>query len=121
MIDCPNCHVPMTSHAEDVYAAVPRPIEVGCCAACRLFWFDDAGSIRLTPNAVLSLFQFIGQAGVARNTLASSPHCPRCRGLLAFIHDVQRNTHFTYWRCPRDRGQLFTFSQFLAEKNFVRA
>lgn len=118
--DCPNCRVPMTCRAEDAYGAVPRPIDVGCCAACSLFWFDDYGSIRLTPKAVLSLFQYIGEAGAARNPLASSLACPRCRSALAFTHDLQRNTRFTYWRCPTDHGQLVTFGQFLAEKNFIR-
>ena len=121
MVDCPNCHAPMTAKAEDAFGAIPRPLEVDCCPACGLFWFDDAGSIRLMPKAVLELFQLIGKAGAAKNTLASSMRCPRCRGPLSFTHDLQRNTRFTYWRCPADHGQLFTFSQFLAEKNFVRA
>jgi hypothetical protein len=120
MIDCPNCHAPMTAKAEDAFAAIPRPLEVDCCSACGLFWFDDAGSIRLMPKAVLNLFQLIGQAGSAKNALGSAMRCPRCSGPLAFTHDMQRNTRFTYWRCPADHGQLFTFSQFLAEKNFVR-
>src|SRR5260370_22072874 len=40
-------------------------------AACSLFWFDDSASVRLTPKSVLGLFQYIGQAGPARNSLAS--------------------------------------------------
>jgi hypothetical protein len=111
----------MVARSEDAYGAIPRPIEVGCCAACGLFWFDDSASIRLTPKGVLSLFQYIGQAGRASNTLASSFACPRCQGALAYTHDLQRTTHFTFWRCPRDHGQLMAFNQFLAEKNFIRA
>ena len=41
--------------------------------------------------------------------------------MLAFTHDLQRTTRFTFWRCPLDRGQLITFNQFLREKNFIRA
>jgi hypothetical protein len=118
---CPNCRAPMTSHAEEAHGAVVRTIDVGCCAACSLLWFDDSGSIRLTPRAVLALFQYIGQAGAARNTLAASMSCPRCDRPLAFTHDLQRTTRFTYWRCTRDHGQLMTFQNFLAEKNFIRA
>lgn len=111
----------MVARTEDGYGAVPRPVEVGCCAGCGLFWFDDSASIRLTPKGVLSLFQYIGKAGAASNTLASSFACPRCKAMLAYTHDLQRTTHFTFWRCVRDHGQLMTFNQFLAEKNFIRA
>ena len=111
----------MTPQAEDAFGAVPRSIEVESCAACSLLWFDDGGSIRLTPHAVLSLFRYIGQAGKATHTLASGQRCPRCDRPLAFTHDLQRTTRFTYWRCSADRGQLFTFTQFLAAKNFIRA
>ncbi|HTQ00474.1 MAG TPA: hypothetical protein VMN56_14200 [Casimicrobiaceae bacterium] len=120
MVACPNCREPMTAKAEDAFAAVPRPVEIGCCEQCTVLWFDAFGSIRLTPKAVLELFQYIGQAGKARRTLASSFACPRCGGALALTHDVQRTTHFTYWRCPTDHGQLITFNQFLAQKNFIR-
>ena len=37
------------------------------------------------------------------------------------IHDLQRATRFTYWRCPVDHGQLIGYTQFLLEKNFIRA
>ena len=121
MPDCPNCHVPMTPQAEEAFGAVARPIEVDACAKCGLFWFDDGASVRLTPRAVLSLFRYIGQAGKATRTLAATQQCPRCRRTLAFTHDLQRATRFTYWRCTTDRGQLFTFTQFLAAKNFIRA
>ena len=120
MVACPNCREPMAPRAEDASAGVPHPVEIGCCARCNLFWFDAFGSVRLAPPAVLDLFQYIGQAGKAQRALASTFQCPRCIGLLALTHDVQRTTHFTYWRCPTDRGQLITFNQFLAQKNFIR-
>lgn len=98
------------------------PLAVGSCAACNLLWFDHTGSISLTPRAVLGLFQYIGQAaGVAKATLASTFRCPRCGGPLALTYDLQRSTRFTYWRCGNDHGQLFTFNQFLREKNFIRS
>ena len=121
MMDCPNCRSTMTARNEDGYGAIPRPVEVACCSACKLLWFDDSASIRLTPKGVLSLFQYIGQAPPASNALATSFACPRCHGLLTYTHDLQRTTHFTFWRCARDHGQLMTFNQLLAEKNFIRA
>lgn len=110
----------MTPQAAEAYGAVPRSIEVGACTPCSLFWFDASASIGLTPKSVLALFQYIGQIGPARNPLASSFSCARCRRALVFTHDLQRATRFTYWRCPDDHGQLITFGQFLAEKNFIR-
>jgi hypothetical protein len=98
-----------------------RPIEITACAPCHLFWFDKAESIRLTPKAVLELFQYIGKTGTARRPLATSFRCPLCSTALAPTQDLQRTTRFTYWRCRNDHGRLITFHQFLREKNFIRA
>jgi len=111
----------MASKPEEAFGAVARPIEVDVCMACGLFWFDAMESVRLTPRAVLSLFQLMGTAGAMKSVLVSAPKCPRCGVALSFTHDMQRTTHFTYWRCARDHGRLITFTQFLAEKNFIRA
>jgi hypothetical protein len=120
VIACPNCHSDTTTRSLPAYG-VARPIVVEACATCNLFWFDDAGSVRLTPTAVIDLFKYIGTvSGNPRTVLTSSFICPRCSRPLAFTHDLQRTTRFTYWRCLRDDGQLITFAQFLREKNFVR-
>ena len=110
----------MGDQAVEAYSGA-GPLEVGGCAACNLLWFDHSGSISLTPRAVLELFQYIGRAAApARTTLASTFRCPRCSGALALTYDLQRATRFTFWRCADDHGQLFTFNQFLREKNFIR-
>lgn len=110
----------MTAQTVDAHGAL-RPLEINACAACNLFWFDKSESVRLTPRAVLGLFEYVGRCGSARNALASNYGCPRCDAPLAAAHDLQRSTRFTYWRCPRDHGRLITFHQFLREKNFIRA
>src|SRR5208282_26530 len=110
----------MATQAVAAYGAIPRQIEVGSCAACSLFWFDESASVALTAQSVLGLFEYLGQAGGAKNALASNLSCPRCHSALLFTHDLQRATRFTYWRCATDHGQLITFGQFLAEKNFIR-
>lgn len=97
-----------------------EPIEINACEPCRLFWFDKLESVRLTPNAVIGLFQFIAKAGSAPRTIATNFNCPRCVLPLAVTHDLQRTTRFTYWRCNNDGGQLITFHQFLRQKNFIR-
>ena len=120
MIPCPNCHSDTTTRSLPAYGAA-RPIVVEACATCNLFWFDDAGSVRLTPEGVIELFKYIGTAAAnARTALASTFICPRCSRALAFTHDLQRTTRFTYWRCLRDDGQLISFAQFLRQKNFIR-
>jgi len=110
----------MTPHATQAHDSA-RPIEIEACAPCNLLWFDRYENVRLAPGAVLDLFRYISAAASGpRTVLASSFNCPRCSSGLSFSHDLQRTTRFTYWRCPRDSGQLITFQQFLRAKNFVR-
>ena len=111
----------MTDQVVETYSGAGG-LGVGSCAPCNLLWFDQSGSIRLTPRAVLGLFQYIGTAAAAARTpLASTYRCPRCSDALALTYDLQRATRFTYWRCANDHGQLFTFNMFLREKNFIRS
>src|SRR5436190_15243147 len=121
MITCPNCHRDTTIHSLPGHGAM-RPLVVESCGPCNLFWFDRTESVRLKPEAVIELFKYIGTIGkdTTRNPLALTFSCPRCGLGLTFTHDVQRTTHFTYWRCEGDHGQLITFAQFLREKNFIR-
>ncbi len=111
----------MADQTAETFSGV-GPLQVGSCAPCNLLWFDQSGSISLTPRAVLGLFKYIGEAAAAaRSQLASTFRCPRCARALALTYDLQRSTRFTYWRCADDHGQLFTFNQFLREKNFIRS
>ena len=77
--------------------------------------------MRLAPKAVLGLFEYIGRCRGTRKALAASFNCPRCMVPLAVAQDLQRTTHFSYWRCRNNHGRLITFHQFLREKNFIRA
>lgn len=119
-MDCPNCRGPMSSQTLDAQGVSGGKLDIDACAACSVFWFDSMEDIRLTPKAVIGLFRYIGTAAVEHRPLASSLACPRCRHTLAFTHDVTRTTRFTYWRCTDAHGKLITFTQFLAEKNFLR-
>jgi hypothetical protein len=110
----------MASRRLVAYATL-RSIEIDVCTDCSLFWFDQYESTSLVPKAVLSLFQSIGEAAAgARTPLGANFRCPWCESILALTHDLQRTTHFTYWRCTNGHGQLITFTQFLREKNFIR-
>lgn len=113
----------MRAHVVDMHAT-PAPVSavVDSCASCRLFWFDTKESLRLTPRAVLDLFRTVSEADqTPLRPLRDTFGCPRCRRALALVHDTQRGTRFTYWRCAHDGGKLETYHQFLREKDFIRA
>jgi hypothetical protein len=97
-----------------------RTVGLDLCHACGAFWFDVDESLALTPGAILRLFVVIGEHQKDRRAAAGSPTCPRCHHGLALTSDMQRNTRFSYWRCPADHGRFITFAEFLREKNFVR-
>jgi len=119
-IDCPNCRTKMTTHAAEVFY-LPNPVEVGTCGTCNLMWFDQTKCISLTPRSVLELFQVLGKGEPKTQTpLPSIFRCPRCTDPLTDNRDQQHGIPFTYWRCHADHGELFSFSQFLIEKKFVR-
>lgn len=116
---CPNCHAEMTARAfERTYA---QPVTIDICDACQGIWFDDLEMVTLSPGATLDLFRHIhAAAGAARQSLGARMSCPRCRRTLGEAHDMQRNTRFTYFRCPDGHGRFTTFFQFLRARNFVR-
>lgn len=97
-----------------------RRVRLDLCHPCGAFWFDVDESLALTPGAILRLFVVIGERRDDRRPSSESPTCPRCRHRLARTVDMQRNTRFTYWRCPAEHGRYITFAEFLREKDFVR-
>lgn len=98
------------------------PLTIDVCAHCQAFWFDAHESPMLSPGSTLRLFGVIG-AKPARPTPFTEgdvAKCPRCRARLRLTRDRQRNTVFSYLRCPHDHGRLTTFIDFLREKDFVK-
>jgi Zn-finger nucleic acid-binding protein len=119
-IDCPNCSAKMTTHAAEIFYRT-IPVEVGTCSTCNLMWFDQAKCVSLAPRSVLELFQYLGKNKLkAQTPLPSIFRCPRCTDVLTDNRDLQHGIPFNYWRCPEHHGELFSFSQFLIEKKFVR-
>lgn len=91
------------------------------CFPCQVIWFDEHESTELAPGGVIEVFKMFDAHRVpARNTLPELLDCPRCDSRLALTHDLQRTTHFSYYRCTWGHGRLTPFVQFLLEKNFVR-
>ncbi len=97
------------------------PIVVDLCPRCQAFWFDARESVRLTPRSTLALFRIIGEhTALPHAPGTGAVKCPRCRARLRPTRDMQRNTRFSYLRCPNGHGRLTTFFEFLKEKDFVR-
>lgn len=98
-----------------------REVDVDVCVPCQSIWLDAQESLQLTAGATLALFRVIGE-NVARPSWQDRDlaHCPRCRAQLRRTQDIQRNTHFEYYRCPNQHGRLVSFFDFLKEKDFVK-
>ena len=99
-----------------------RRVSVDVCFACQAFWFDARESLSLTPGSTLALFQMIGERAAAPRPPVDNEivRCPRCKGRLRLLHDMQRTTRFSYLRCPNEHGRFTTFFDFLREKDFIR-
>ena len=107
--------------AERVEGYLGREVDVDLCVPCQSIWFDAQEHLQLTPGATLALFRVIGE-NVSRPSWQDKDvaHCPRCRAQLRNTEDIQRNTHFEYYRCPNQHGRLTSFFDFLKEKDFVK-
>lgn len=98
-----------------------RSIEVDLCERCQSFWFDGKENLQLTPGATLALFRAIGEhVRKPEAQHAEVVKCPHCKARLRRVQDMQRNTRFSYFRCPNHHGRLTTFFDFLKEKDFIR-
>jgi hypothetical protein len=96
-------------------------VAVEFCFSCQVIWFEPLQSEQLSPGGVLGVFKALHEQHAAtRNTLPALLSCPRCQARLSLTHDVQRTTHFTYFRCQFGHGRLTPFFQFMLEKNFIR-
>ncbi|HEY3380575.1 MAG TPA: zf-TFIIB domain-containing protein [Vicinamibacterales bacterium] len=119
-LNCPSCLAAMTSRVfERRYGP---PITIDLCQGCQGIWFDNQELLQLTPGATLELLGLIaGVESQARVQLAVRLGCPRCTHRLTEVHDLQRTTRFSYFRCPEAHGRFLTYYQFLRAKNFVRS
>jgi hypothetical protein len=98
-----------------------RRLTIDVCHHCQCLWFDDQEFLQMTPGATLQLVASVAEdRSVTRQPWAAAPRCPRCSRALAETHDLQRNTRFSYYRCPDGHGRFITYYQFLRAKNFVR-
>lgn len=107
--------------AETLEGHLGRDVAIDICTGCQAFWFDRSENLQLTPASTLDLFRLIGDTPAHRRASISPVlKCPQCRSRLLSTHDMQRNTPFTYWKCPHEHGRFITFFEFLREKDFIR-
>lgn len=105
----------------DFERALGGRIALDFCFGCQLIWFDDHESTQLAPGGVLGVFKtFDANRAATRTAVPELLDCPRCSSRLTLTQDLQRATHFRYYRCGFGHGRLTPFVQFLLEKNFVR-
>lgn len=119
-MNCPNCTTPMDRFEMDgVYGP---EIEVDLCFACHVIWLDKRESLHLSPRGTLDLFKLLHEhRDDPRHSLASRLECPRCSRRLSLSQDISKAGRFSYYECPAREGRLTPFSEFLKEKQFVRA
>ena len=97
-------------------------IEVDLCYACHVLWLDKRESLQLSPRGILDLFRALNEHREdARHALENGNRCPRCARRLSLSQDIGKAGRFTYYACPANDGRLTPFSEFLKEKQFVRA
>lgn len=97
-------------------------VEVDLCFPCHVIWLDKQESLHLSPRGTLDLFRVLhAHRDDARNSLDSGNRCPRCERRLSLSHDIGKSGRFSYYSCPARDGRLTPFSEFLKEKQFVRA
>jgi len=119
-MNCPNCSVLMDRVA--VSGIYGPEIEIDLCFACHAMWLDKRESIQLSPRGTLDLFRVLhDHRDDARQALANRMECPRCQRRLSLSHDIGKGGRFSYYSCPARDGRLAPFSEFLKEKQFVRA
>ena len=119
-MNCPNCGAGMECRAlEGVYGP---EIEVDICFACHVLWLDNRENLHLSPRGTLDLFRALNDhSDDPRHALRDRNVCPRCQRRLGLMHDIGKGGRFSYYRCPGQHGRLTPFSEFLKEKQFVRA
>ena len=109
----------MEVHRLATHTGVPTELDI--CFGCQGLWFDPQESQRLSPAAVLELFDLLHRhRDDAHLPVAEHLACPRCRRTLAHGFDVVKSGRYVTYRCPQRHGRFATFSSFMIEKGFVR-
>jgi hypothetical protein len=97
-------------------------VEVDLCQACRLVWFDERESLRLSGLGWIQLLGAMQQDAAATAAWAGRPlGCAHCRKPLRSQANVTRYGRFVSNRCAAGHGTLQSQALLLAERGLVRA
>ena len=97
-------------------------VDIDLCFACHVLWLDKRESLQLSPRGTMELFRVLhDHRDDPRHALEERSACPRCEQRLSLSHDIGKGGRFSYYACPGRHGRLTPFSEFLKEKQFVRA
>lgn len=115
IMNCPNCSMPMTDWK--LAARMGNQFTIDVCPPCQAFWFNRHEELGLTSASTLQLMKYIGEHSSApKPTFADRLKCPLCGSGLTLAHDMTRNEHFVYWKCPGEHGHFISFLDFLKRR-----
>ena len=116
---CPSCQQPMQAMLLEGMSG--KVVELDICYSCQGIWFDPQENLRLSPAAIVELFQQLhAHRDTPRNPLRKRMVCPHCRHTLIAGFDIVKTGRYITYRCPQRHGRFSTFSAFMIEKGFVR-
>ncbi|GAB4402502.1 MAG: hypothetical protein OHK0048_20420 [Rhodoferax sp.] len=96
-------------------------VEIDVCFECQGLWFDAQENLKLSAEAVVTLFRLMhAHRDAPRLALAPRLACPRCQRELAQGFDVVKSGRYITHRCPQRHGRFSVFASFMIEKGFVR-
>jgi Transcription factor zinc-finger len=118
-MNCPNCAMRMTDWK--LTGRLGNQFTIDVCPPCQAFWFNRHEDLGLSPASTLQLMKYIGDhSSSPKPAFADQLMCRLCGSSLSLAHDMTRNVHFVYWKCPSEHGRFISFLDFLQEKNFIR-
>ncbi len=116
---CPSCKTALQVHT--LPALYGGQVEIDFCFSCQGIWFDQMENMKLSPEAVGTVFKALHEhRDTPRTPLASRLSCPECRGTLVQGFDIVRSGRYITHRCASRHGRFSGFSSFMIEKGFVR-
>jgi hypothetical protein len=98
-----------------------RRVEVDLCLDCRLVWFDERESLRLSGLGWVELLGTLQHDAASLAPWAGKPlGCARCRRPLQAQANQTRYGRFVSNRCAAGHGTLQSEALLLAERGLVR-
>ena len=116
---CPSCRAPMQVLHLD--PATGGAVEVELCAPCRVVWFDERESLRLSGLGWVQLLLQMQHDHPAEHAWAGDKAgCITCGQPLAARSNQTKYGRFVVQSCAQGHGSLRSEATLLAERGLVR-